>query len=225
MRPVVGIRRVAGRQTNNILFCVDAQTENSSVCVAEVSGHLVNLENLAVIEARLSHCLNIGLGHLIGGQCELACVIEASEFTCFKGVFRPARIRQDESEVQLNPAPRLVRRDRGPGRPTAPPPRRRSRDPRARRAGPSSSCSVDVQPWLAAARIAPARSRPRAVGPIRVRPRPGRQGSVRCRPRRWDRVGRLRPLRARLRFRIRFSADGSSFGRINPGRTMLRKGE
>ncbi len=92
MRPVVGVRRVAGRQADDVTACVDTQAKYHPVGIVKVRGHLVDLENLTVVEACPSHGLDIGRDYLIRMQRQLVGVVEARKFGALESVLRLARL-------------------------------------------------------------------------------------------------------------------------------------
>ena len=53
MRPVVGVRRFAERQTDDIPVRTNVRPKHRPVGVAEIRRYLVNLEDLTIVETRL----------------------------------------------------------------------------------------------------------------------------------------------------------------------------
>lgn len=59
MTPVIRVRAVAGRKTNNVALCGNPQTQNRAICVRKIGSDLINLQNLAIIETGGSQLFNI----------------------------------------------------------------------------------------------------------------------------------------------------------------------
>jgi hypothetical protein len=57
--PVPGIDAITGRQPNDIVVCVDTQSEHRAIGVGEIGYHLIELEYLAITESCAAKVVDI----------------------------------------------------------------------------------------------------------------------------------------------------------------------
>ena len=59
VRPVIGVGVIPRRQPDDVVVSVDAESQDHAIGVREIGGHLVDFQYFAVVEAGVSHAVDI----------------------------------------------------------------------------------------------------------------------------------------------------------------------
>ena len=94
MLPVPGVVRAAWRQAEDVAVSVDAQAEHRAVGVGEVGDHLVDLQDLAVLEAGFAQGLDRACREVARRSGQAARVVQGGQLPALEGRARIFRLQR-----------------------------------------------------------------------------------------------------------------------------------